>query len=177
MKKSDRIKQNEFMKAYEPIHARFELFCQARSSFIMDQEDLMNESITRAYNSWDKIKDQDALLYFLFGVVKNIILNAVRKKREVNIEEVEVEKRLANNQVELDIEISFLYQQINKLSDEKKEVIILFEISGFSIKEIAKIQDTSVGAVNMRLSRARKELKKLIRDDKKLPIKSLNDEK
>ncbi len=66
MKKSDRIKQNEFMKAYEPIHARFELFCQARSSFIMDQEDLMNESITRAYNSWSQIGyNKESETYFV----------------------------------------------------------------------------------------------------------------
>lgn len=170
MKKKDRIKQKEFMAAYEPIHDRFERFCQVRASSVIDQKDLMNETLYRAYHSWNKIKNKKALLYFLFGTAKNIVLNAGRKKREMKVDDLEVIK--INNQAELDLEIAFLYRQIDKLSEEKKEAIILFEISGFSIKEIAQMQNTSEGSVNMRLSRARKELKVLLMDEVRIiPIK------
>lgn len=156
------------MKAYRPIHDRFELFCQARSSYVMDQEDLMNEALYRVYNSWDTIKKKEDLLYFLFGTVKNIILNVLRKKKEIRIQEDHLGIVKTSNKAELDFEIAFLYQQINKLAEEKKEAIILFEISGFSIKEIAEIQETTEGSVNMRLSRARKELKVLLTDENQL---------
>ena len=50
----------------------------------------------------------------------------------------------------------------------KKEALILFEISGFSIKEIAQLQQSKEGAVKVRLSRARKELKVLMTEQHSL---------
>ena len=41
----------------------------------------------------------------------------------------------------------------------------MFEINGFSIKEIAEIQEINEGAVKVNLSRARKELQKLMQDE------------
>ncbi|MEM8889446.1 MAG: RNA polymerase sigma factor [Bacteroidota bacterium] len=60
----------------------------------------------------------------------------------------------------LDIEI--LYKAMDRLPAPQKEVLILFEISGFSIREIAEIQNTTVGAVKTKISRARKKLKEYL---------------
>ena len=43
-----------------------------------------------------------------------------------------------------------------------KESIVLFEITGFSIKEIVKIQDNSVSSVKQRLRRGRERLKQIL---------------
>ena len=70
------------------------------------------------------------------------------------------------------MEIEFLYRQLNKLTDTKKEGLILFEINGFSIKEIAEIQGSTEGAVKVMLGRARRELKELMQDEPKLATKT-----
>jgi len=51
-----------------------------------------------------------------------------------------------------------LYEQLNKLDNITRECIILFEISGFSIKEIMTILNLGESAVKQRLSRGRKQL-------------------
>lgn len=43
-----------------------------------------------------------------------------------------------------------------------KESIVLFEITGFSIKEIVEIQDDSVSSVKQRLRRGRERLEKIL---------------
>ena len=43
----------------------------------------------------------------------------------------------------------------------------IYAINGFSIKEIAKIQEVSEGLVKVNLSRGRKELKDLMEDQPK----------
>ena len=165
MKLKDKRKQREFMKAYEPIHENFVRFCKAKAYGVMGFDDLVNESVLKAYQHWVKINNKDSLLYFLFTTARNIVLNTVRKKKEVTLDEQGHSHYVAESTVENDLEIAYLYRQMDKLSETKKEALILFEINGFSIKEVAQIQDSTEGAVKVMLSRARKELKALMVDE------------
>jgi len=45
---------------------------------------------------------------------------------------------------------------------DQRESIVLFEITGFSIKEIVEIQDDSVSSVKQRLRRGRERLEKIL---------------
>lgn len=153
------------MKVYEPIHDNFVRFCKARSHGVMAFDDLVNESVLKAYQNWLKISKKDSLLYFLFTTATNIVRNTIRKKKEVTLDEKGHNNYAADSTVENDLQIAYLYEQMDKLSDTKKEALILFEINGFSIKEVASIQGSTVGAVKVMLSRARKELKALMMDE------------
>ena len=75
------------MAAYVPIHENFVRFCQARTYQISNYEDLVSESILRAFQAWDTIQKKNALLYFLFGTARNILMNTLRKKQEVGMED------------------------------------------------------------------------------------------
>jgi RNA polymerase sigma-70 factor (ECF subfamily) len=165
VKIKDKRKQREFMKAYEPIHENFVRFCKARSHGVMAFDDLVNESVLKAYQNWMKIDKKDALLYFLFSTATNIIRNTVRKKKEVSLDENGHSNYATESTAEKDLQIAYLYRQMDKLSDTKKEALILFEINGFSIREVAAIQGATEGAVKVMLSRARKELKALMQDE------------
>ena len=57
-----------------------------------------------------------------------------------------------------------LYAALDKLPAAQKEAVILFEISGFSIKEIAEIQGSTESGVKSRLKRGREALAKLMND-------------
>ena len=48
------------------------------------------------------------------------------------------------------------------LPEEQKEAVILFEISGFSIKEICEIQQAGESAVKQRLKRGRQKLTEIL---------------
>jgi RNA polymerase sigma-70 factor (ECF subfamily) len=56
------------------------------------------------------------------------------------------------------MDIHFLYLALQQLPEEQRECIILFEISGFSIKEIAQTQQAGESAVKQRLKRGREKL-------------------
>jgi RNA polymerase sigma-70 factor (ECF subfamily) len=161
---NDKNKQTEFMQAYQPIHDNFVRFCKARAHNVMSFEDLVNESILKTYENWGNLAKKDSLLYFLFTTASNIVRNAIRKKKEGSLTGEE-KNLMVSNTVEKDMQIAYLYEQLDRLSDQKKEALILFEISGFSIREIATIQESSEGAVKVMLSRARQELKELMRDE------------
>lgn len=158
-------KQKHFLKLYQPVHARFEKFCRARAFGDMPYEDLINESLLIAFKKMKEIKNEKAFLSYLIGISTRILANSKRKKKSINIDEPAIFNQHPdpNNFIEKQFEIELLYQSLAKLPALQQEAIILFEITGFSIKEIMKIQNSGESAVKQRLARGRKELARIIK--------------
>lgn len=151
-------KKKQFMTLYEPIHAQFERFCKARAYGEMNYEDLMQETIVVAFEKLDQLHSNTVFLSFLFGISTRILANANRKLREERLpHQLEIVQG-GKNAGEHNLEIEELYKALGKIPELQREALILFEISGFSVKEIACIQESSEDAVKQRLSRGRKEL-------------------
>lgn len=165
-----RRKQNQFLSLYEPIHNRFERFCRARVYGDMDYRDLMNETLLVAYEKFETLRSQEAFLSYLFGISVRIVGNHLQKKREERFQKEdriqEISDKNANAQIDADVH--YLHLALSKLKDEQRECIILFEISGFSIKEIMKIQESSESAVKQRLKRGREKLLEILSYDSTL---------
>ncbi len=157
-------KQKEFLALYEPVHERFERFCRARVYGDMEYTDLINETLLRAYQKFETLKSKEAFLSFLFSISVRVLANTKRKKKEeyhnFNDEAIRVED--VNSNTDKNAEVFMLYKALAQLQEDQRESIILFEISGFSIKEIAAIQDTSESSVKQRLRRGRLKLRELL---------------
>jgi RNA polymerase sigma factor (sigma-70 family) len=158
-------KQKHFLKLYQPVHARFEKFCRARAFGDMPYEDLINDSLLIAFKKMEEIKNEKAFLSFLIGISTRILANSKRKKKAINVAEPAIFNQHPDpsNFIEKQFEIELLYQSLAKLPELQKEAIILFEITGFSIKEIMEIQKSGESAIKQRLARGRKELAKIIK--------------
>ncbi len=156
-------KQKYFLKLYEPVHDRFERFCRARVYGDMEPKDLMNESLLVAFQKIDSLQKEEQFLSFLIGISVRLLANNHKKKKEdVLPANAHLEVIDLNAQTDSRSDVYFLYQALALLPAEQKECIILFEISGFSIKEIMQIQDVSVSAVKQRLRRGRMRLKEIL---------------
>ena len=157
-------KQERFLSLYEPVHDKFERFCRARSNGIMEVSDLINETLLVAYQKFESIKSDKAFLPFLIGISIRLMANYKRKQREI----VDMDKAINNMpsdfKSETQTEIYLLYRAIAQLPDNQKDSIILFEITGFSIKEIADMHQVSESAVKKRLQRGRSRLLELLSD-------------
>ncbi len=159
------------MALYGPIHARFERFCKARVYGEMDFKDLMQETVLVAFEKFENIQNKDAFLYFLFGTSIRILSNAKRKMSEESWNETHNQNGSTLNTAEKQLEISDLYKGLSKLPEAQREALILYEISGFSVKEVAEIQDTGESAVKQRLARGRQALAELLSDEPKIEMK------
>lgn len=160
--KNDR-KQRHFLNLYEPVHERFERFCRVRANGAMDFRDLVNESLLVAFQKFEDLQSEKAFLSFLIGISIRILANHRRKQgRFEPITEITMEESYSPARSEQLAEVHLLYQAIAKLPPEQKESIILYEISGFSMKEIAQLHEVSIEAVKKRLQRGRKRLTELL---------------
>lgn len=157
-------KQKDFLELYEPIHDRFERFCRARVYGDMDFRDLMNETLLKAYQKFDDLRSQEAFLSFLFSISVRILANNKRKKKADRLNGGEDVPVIMDQNAHSDssTEVFFLHQALAELPEQQREALILFEITGFSIKEIAEIQNSSETAVKQRLRRGRLRLKEIL---------------
>lgn len=162
----DDQKQLAFMKAYEPCHESFMRYCSALSFGKMDLEDFVQEILLSAYKHFDKIREKHQFLHYLLKAARYKAIN--KNKRSKSYTELAAihGDRLKSQGVEPEIllDIQLMYRALDQLPTKQREAIILFEISGFSMKEIAALQNSSVGAIKTKISRGRKRLRKMMEE-------------
>jgi RNA polymerase sigma factor (sigma-70 family) len=154
-------KQEHFMQLYEPIHDRFERYCKTRAYGEFQFKDIMQDTLIVAFEKFENLQSKDAFLHFLFGTATRILANQRKKKRPQIVDQLNQKfENLSseNHNIELQFEINDLHKCLKELDQITSECIILFEISGFSIKEIMAIQNANESAVKQRLHRGRKQL-------------------
>jgi RNA polymerase sigma-70 factor (ECF subfamily) len=160
--------QSAFLKWYAPIHDRFIRYCDARCLGLDDPEDLVQDAILSALEQWHKLEEKDRLLAYMIGIVNNQLRNRLRSKA-VHRRYVEARKRTLDERLparpEAALDLHYLLRAMDELPAMQREALLLQAVSGFSIQEIASVQQVSPGAVKTRISRARKELKELLKED------------
>ncbi|WP_026461427.1 RNA polymerase sigma factor [Adhaeribacter aquaticus] len=177
-------KQAVFLQLYQPVHDRFERYCQAQTSNNVDAKDLVSETILIAYEKFDSLRNTDAFLSFLFGVASRLIKNKSKKNKFWGIFKEKKSERIKDQTLnaEAATDINILYQALNQLPENHKEAIILFEISGFSLKEIQGIQQISLSSVKSRLVRGRTKLAQILKDhetdiyNSKIPLRGISNQ-
>jgi len=130
--------------------------------------DASQEAFIKAYRNFNKFDKNKNFFTWYYKILKNHCLNAIRNnknKREENFIERRNEFSTADNPeqiIEKKESIIQLEKAIEKLSFEKREIIILKEFEEKSYNEISELLDIPVGSVMSRLFYARKELSKIL---------------
>ncbi|MEN0050290.1 MAG: RNA polymerase sigma factor [Bacteroidota bacterium] len=161
------IAKQEFLAQYQQVHEAFVRYCASRAYGLLEVEDLVQETILATLEGFEKIKDQSRLLAYMIGIANNLTKRYSRRRKfKANWEEETIEKMEAQlKDAALAVDIHYLHQAIQQLGADQRDAILLFHISGLSVKEVAELQQVSEGAVKTRLSRGRTELKRLLADE------------
>jgi RNA polymerase sigma-70 factor, ECF subfamily len=123
-------------------------------------EDIVQESLLRAWRSRDALKDPGAARPWLLTIVRREHARLYERKRLelVPLEEV-VDTRAAPAAAEPDGDLFTLRHAIMRLPIEYREPLVLQVLGGFSTEEIARELALSPTAVLTRLFRARNKLR------------------
>lgn len=150
-----------FMQAYAPCHEAFARYCAALAYGRMEVEDLMQDVLLSAFRQFDRIRRKDQLLHYLIRAARN---RAASEWRLAARTEALREKQLAHirdkgTPAEVLVDVGLLHAELDRLPAKQREALILFEVSGLSMEEIADIQGVKANAVKTRVSRARSVLR------------------
>ncbi len=166
-----------------------------------DAEDLVQETMLRAYRFWHSYTEGSNCKAWLFKILSNTFINSYqRRKRSGEIlnaaaaEQASTDGVLvhAKAQSQLSPEELLVKQSLSEDVERALEAIpkdfriavVLCDVEGFSYKEIAEILDCPVGTVMSRLYRGRRLLQNelrefaksqgLLRDDEAAQPKTIN---
>jgi len=125
-------------------------------------EDVVQETLIRAWKSREELKDPAALRPWLFTIARREHARLFERKRlpTVDVDEVEAlgDSALASDG---DAALIDLRRAIMKLPDEYREPLVLQVLGGLSTAEIAMELKLTQAAVLTRLFRARNRLRTL----------------
>ncbi|MGB5107559.1 MAG: sigma-70 family RNA polymerase sigma factor [Candidatus Zixiibacteriota bacterium] len=143
-----------------------------------DAEDLVQETLLKAYKSFDRFETGTNAKAWLFKIMTNTFINLyrARQKESANVSFDEIDDSYLHSQItgqttesgnpEKDFFNKILDQDvvaaIEKLPEEFRMVVVLAFNEGFAYQEIADILGIQVGTVKSRLHRGRKILQKLL---------------
>ena len=125
-------------------------------------EDIVQESLLRAWRSRDALKDPGAARAWLLTIVRREHARLYERKRLelVSLDEA-LESPAAPRLAEADDNLLTLRHAIMRLPIEYREPLVLQVLGGFSTEEIARELTLSATAVLTRLFRARNKLRVL----------------
>jgi RNA polymerase sigma-70 factor (ECF subfamily) len=145
-----------------------------------DAEDLLQETLLRAYRGYGTFKAGTTLRAWLYRILTNTFINRYRQQArqpaEVELGELEdlyLYRRLgqesgAARSAEDEALDRFVDEDVKAAVEALPEVfrlpVLLADVEGFSYKEIARIMDVPIGTVMSRLHRGRKALEKALWD-------------
>ena len=142
-----------------------------------DAEDLVQETMLRAYRSFDSFEPGTNLKAWLFRILTNAYINVYRKKQREpqkvsadELQDFDLYQELKDHDPEfqktpetivLDSLVdSDILQAIDELPEQFRLAVMLSDVEGFSYAEMAEIMDVPMGTVMSRLHRGRKALQK-----------------
>ena len=161
---------DEFMRWYAPLHDRFMRYCATQTFGLNSREDIAQDAILSALEQWDRLEHKDRLLAYMIGIVNHRVSNSLRRARVKRKFEAERQRQLTErlaSRPDLALDLHYLLRAIDQLPAASREALLLTAVSGFSVKEVAEIQQTSEGAIKTRISRARKQLRDTFDEDGK----------
>ncbi len=163
-----------------PKRARFQALCQSlrpdllRFAFWLSRdralaEDVVQETLLRAWKAQESLQDEGAAKPWLLTIVRREYARTFERKRFVT---VDVDELVAREELMLaaagEQEVAELRAALFKLPDEYREPLAMQVLMGYSTAEIARELDLSNAAVLTRLFRARKQLRLLCGEDTRL---------
>jgi RNA polymerase sigma-70 factor, ECF subfamily len=139
-------------------------FAISLSGSVSLADDLVQETLLRAWSKSDKFQPGTSLRAWLFTILRNIYYSNYRKRaREVQDSEGTYARRLvvAGDQ-ESHLDLEDFRKALARLPSEQREVLILVGANGLSYEEAATICEVEIGTIKSRLSRARSRLVELL---------------
>ena len=128
-----------------------------------NRNDLEQEILIQLWHSLGKFDGRVKITTWIYRIALNTAISFYRKESKVSKNKIPIDKSiisLSNNEndIELNQNITLLYQFIDKLNELDKALILLY-LDDNKHKEIAEILGISETNVGTKISRIKKELK------------------
>jgi RNA polymerase sigma-70 factor (ECF subfamily) len=123
-------------------------------------DDLVQETLVKAWNNRDLYKEGTNLRAWLFTILRNTYFSEHRRLRYQASyrEQVDTTKSWQHPEQEGHLDLQDFLEALAGLPPDQREALLLVGAEGFSYEEAAEISGCAVGTIKSRVNRARKRL-------------------
>jgi RNA polymerase sigma-70 factor (ECF subfamily) len=155
--------ERAFRALVEPHRRALDVHCYRMLGSIHDAEDVVQETLLRAWSSLERFERRAAVHTWLYRIATNACLDELerRPRRPEPVVDPYPDDRMpqdadpaARYSQREGMEIAFL-TAIQRLPGRQRAVLILRDVLGWTGAEVADLLDSTVAAVNSALQRAR----------------------
>lgn len=188
-----RVKKGDY-SAFETLVRKYENrvynHCYKFLNNQEDAEDILQETFLQVYKSLDTFRGEAAFTTWMLKIATNNCLMKLRKKKKMNVISIDKPIDFEGSQMPREIEDwsrnpsiqygndeigALLDKAIAQLPEDKRIVLVLKDVEGFSNIEISKMLGVSVAAVKSRLHRSRLFIRNMLSkyfEDAGKPVRS-----
>jgi RNA polymerase sigma factor (sigma-70 family) len=163
VKNGDIDKMGLLYERYNRMLFRF-LFNMTRQKEL--SEDMVQNVFLRMLKYPDGFMGFGEFKTWMYHIARNTVYDHFRKVKRTpahsdlaNLEERIESEQLTDAQIQKEQELKILETAMDKLTDENRELLILCRFQELKYHEIAKILNTTEGAIKVRVHRALNQLK------------------
>jgi RNA polymerase sigma factor (sigma-70 family) len=163
VKNGDINKMGLLYERYNRMLFRF-LFNMTRQKEL--SEDMVQNVFLRMLKYPDGFMGFGEFKTWMYHIARNTVYDHFRKVKRTpahsdlaNLEERIESEQLTDAQIQKEQELKILETAMDKLTDENRELLILCRFQELKYHEIAKILNTTEGAIKVRVHRALSQLK------------------
>ncbi len=157
-----------FMRLLSPLHDSAAATARRLSRSATDGDDLFQEAVLRAFEKLPSLRDEEAFRPWFYALLLNVHRNRTRRgfwRRFLSLErdmapEFDPPGEDGDALAQERRQAERASRVLAGLPAVQREAVVLFEIEGFSVEEIAAMQKVSVSAVKSRLARGRDRLRR-----------------
>jgi RNA polymerase sigma-70 factor, ECF subfamily len=180
-----------FRRLVEPLQGELRTHCYRMLGSLHDAEDALQEALVRAWRGIDRFEGRSSVRSWLYKIATNACLDAIgrRGRRALPVDlGPSAEQAMVDDQPLTDVswlgpypdeavtdgraspharyeqresvELAFV-AAVQHLPGNQRAALLLFEVLGYSAREVADALDTTVASVNSALQRARKVVHEL----------------
>ncbi len=136
---------------------------------VFDRElgkELMQETFMRSWKYLAEGKKVDNMRAFLYRIANNLIIDYVRKKKEVSLDDLQA-KGLdpsydAIPEMQRKVDESAIIASLSHLEPDYREVLIMRYVDGLNPADIAEITGESANTISVRIHRGLKQLRSFL---------------
>ena len=152
---------SRFQRLLEPVHDRAVVFARSVSRSRADGDDLFQEAVLRALEKLPSLRDDAAFRFWLYRVIISVHRNRYqrgfwRRLLPLGDHDPAAPERSSEDQLG---GADRARLALAELPHEQREALVLFEIEGWTVEELADLCGVSVSAIKSRLVRGRERLR------------------
>lgn len=143
------------------MRPRLHRYCARMTGSAIDGEDVVQEVLIKALDARSSIAAIDNIEGWLFRIAHNASLDFLRARARNNTVALTDDMEFASDEADLDI-AAVGFRTFLELPVQQRCAVILKDVLGHSVEEVASIAECSVPAAKSALQRGRARLKELV---------------